>query len=526
MTSTAPFVAFLGSTIRRWLTAKGFAIVLIAALFPALFVGAWAGTHRDDIGVTDLSVPDDMQEGQAVNFTATFTNLGSSSVGAFNATVGIFQDPRFPLERETQTIEGLAPGESRTVTLTWNAQPGAFVVAALADVGEGAGSGDIGERDENNNIVPRVIEIPYAAPTTEATRPGGLQGEESATTLVDLVVDGLSWSPEAPTTSETQINLTATVRNTGTERIDNATANLRVSRIVSGRTVTVTEQPTPITLEPGESRELRLTWTWQPGSFWAEAYAAPAPGTSDPNADNYVSRALTLNQIVDPTVRDEIERPEEATFKTYYRDVIIGFYLSLVIPLIALFYAAGVLSDERDAGTLPYILTRPIPRWLIPISKWLAGFVVIALAATIGLVVSFALMFGTGAGASSAYLAAPLVLTILAIACYLAVFVLLGIWSERPYILGLLFVLAWETIAARLVVDTGAGTQPLLPWVGNLTILQHLNNALAGWELDAGLRWLPEGADATRALLVLLAILVVGLAVASSWIRKRDFAVG
>lgn len=528
MTSIAsPFVAFLKSTIRRWFTARGFAIVLVAALFPALFVGAWAGTHRADIGVSELTVPEGIAAGQLANFTATFSNSGSTTVGSFNATVAIFQDPRFPVDSETVTVEGLAPGESRDVTLTWNATPGAYVVAGLADVGEGEGAGTIGERDENNNLRARVLQVRHEAPTTRPTPPAGMNGTEGASTTTDLVVESVTWTPATPGADDTQINVTATIRNAGTEAVENATAAVRISRVVSGRSVTVAESPQNLSLAAGETGEVRFAWSWQPGAFWAEGYALPPAGARETSAaDNHRAEPLVLDAIVDDSVRDEIERPEEATFKQYYSGVIIAFYLALVVPLIALFYAAGVISDEREAGTLPYVLTRPIPRWLIPVSKWIAGFVVISVATIIGLTLSYALMFGTVAGATGSYLTAPIVLTLLGLAAYLALFVFLGTYSERPYILGMLFVLAWETVAARIVVDTGTGQAPLLPWVGNLTVLQHLNNALAGWDLDAGTRWLPEGTDATRALLVLLGIVVVGLAAAAAWMRRRDFQVG
>ena len=527
MTSIAsPFVAFLKSTIRRWLTARGFALVLVAALFPALFVGAWAGTHRADVGVTELAMPEgEITPGQMVNFTATFGNTGRTRVESFNASVQIFQDVRFPLESETQLVEGLAPGETRTVTLSWNATAGPFIVAALADIGEGAGSGDIGERDENNNLRARVLQVANVAPPQSPTPPPGVNGTANATSVADLVVESVTWTPQRPSDAQTQINITATFRNAGAERVDNATGAVRVSRIVAGRSVTVADSPQPISLDAGATTTVTFAWTWQPGSFWAEGYATPPGGEADPS-NNHKFEPLVLDQVVDPALIDQIERPEEATFKSYYQGVIIAFYLALVVPLIALFYAAGVISDERDAGTLPYLLTRPIPRWLIPVTKWIAGFVVISLATVVGLTISYFVMFGTVAGATGSYLTAPIVLTLLALAAYLALFVFLGTYSTRPYILGMLFVLAWETVAARIVVETTAGTQPLLPWVGNLTVLQHLNNALNAWDLDAGLQWLPTGEGGTRALLVLLGIVVVGLAAAAMWMRKRDFQVG
>jgi ABC-type transport system involved in multi-copper enzyme maturation permease subunit len=338
-------------------------------------------------------------------------------------------------------------------------------------------------------------------------------------------VGEVAWTPD-PAQPGGETLVTARVTNNGAQRVEDAIATVRVLRVVADRTTTVTETSTPISLDAGESTTVSLRWTTQAGAFWAEAFVQPPGDAAEATAeDNHAFRALLVNAVVDPAARDQVERPEKATFKTYYETLILVFYLPIVVPLIALFYAGGVLLDERERNGLLYLLTRPIGRWLIPITKFLAGFAVGALAVIVGLVVSYALMFGTflGGAASAGYLAAPLTLALLALAAYLALFTLVGVWSERPYVVGLLFVLGWETAAARIAITTEAGTRPLLPWVGNLTVLQHVNDALAGWDFEAGLQWLPQGDEARRALVILAGIAIAGLALASYWMRRRDF---
>lgn len=525
MTTVTAFLALLRSNLRAWASARGFWLVVVAALLPLLLVGAWVMTHRDDIAVTGLDVGrSEYVEGDAARFVAFVENTGATSVGAFNVTLAVGEveaDRLFPVASEDTTIEGLAPGERREVALNWTASPGVLYVLASADVVD-----VVTEVDEYNNLNATPIFVRRAA--NESARPvasPALGGDANATGAVDLSVSNFV-APEQLKPGE-NATFTMDVTNNGPDAAEGANVTLRVARSVGGRAVAVVEQREPMTLAPGETKTVTLRWSAQEGSFWLEGFAQAPTGARDADTAN--------NQRADPLLVDADfdaptppAPPEKLTIKEFYFNVILRTYLQLLLPLIALYYAAGVISDAEEQGFLPYLLTRPVPRWVIPVTRFLAGLVVSAIALLIGLTLAYVLLFSTTPGGKDVgFFTTPLLVGLMALAAYGAVFLLFGVTLRRPYLAGLLFVLGWETIAARVQVQTASGSRALaeffVPWVSNLTVIQHLNNAFAGWALDEGLQWAPTGEGAGRAALVVLGIIVVALGLTAARMRAREF---
>src|SRR5215472_13555682 len=62
-------------------------------------------------------------------------------------------------------------------------------------------------------------------------------------------------------------------------------------------------------------------------------------------------------------------------------------------PLTALLYAAGIIQDEVEEQTLTYLLTRPLPRWALYITKlavtWLTTSILTGVFTTLTLVVLY-----------------------------------------------------------------------------------------------------------------------------------------
>ncbi len=56
-----------------------------------------------------------------------------------------------------------------------------------------------------------------------------------------------------------------------------------------------------------------------------------------------------------------------------YTSFLIGIFLAIVIPLCAVAFATSGLASEREDRTLLLILSRPIPRFLVLLTRWLAS---------------------------------------------------------------------------------------------------------------------------------------------------------
>ena len=115
--------------------------------------------------------------------------------------------------------------------------------------------------------------------------------------------------------------------------------------------------------------------------------------------------------------------------------------------MIALIVGTGVLGSEIDDGTVVHILTKPLPRREIILTK-----LAVAAAVTIrspGPAVRGGLIAGSAALALALVVAAAL-----GALAYSALFLALSLLTRRPVLLGLVYVLIWEGLLGNLLSGT------------------------------------------------------------------------
>jgi ABC-2 type transport system permease protein len=119
--------------------------------------------------------------------------------------------------------------------------------------------------------------------------------------------------------------------------------------------------------------------------------------------------------------------------------------LGVILPLTALIVGSSVLGLEIEDGTITHILTKPLPRSEIILSKLAVAWGVTAVATVVPLVLS-ALIAGSPSLAVG--LAVGAVVGALA---YSAVFLALSVLSRRPVAIGLLYIMLWENVLVQFV---------------------------------------------------------------------------
>jgi ABC-2 type transport system permease protein len=123
------------------------------------------------------------------------------------------------------------------------------------------------------------------------------------------------------------------------------------------------------------------------------------------------------------------------------------FYLRFAVPVLAVFYGTSLMADEVEDKTLTYLFSRPIPRGAVLLGKYLA-YLVCTVAVVLPSVVVVYLLIMSRPGASLAGgfmdLVKDLVVIVLGLAAYGAVFAWVGAQFKRPLLTGLAFVFAWE----------------------------------------------------------------------------------
>jgi ABC-2 type transport system permease protein len=131
-----------------------------------------------------------------------------------------------------------------------------------------------------------------------------------------------------------------------------------------------------------------------------------------------------------------------------FTNMIMLFYLQMIILILALFYGTSVCSEEVEGKTLPYLITRPVPRAAVVLGKYAAYTTVMVGMVTLGLVFSFLVLNLDRLLDSSLYalLWRYLGVLILGLMAYGAFFTFLGSSLKRSILFGLLFSFGWENV--------------------------------------------------------------------------------
>ena len=172
-----------------------------------------------------------------------------------------------------------------------------------------------------------------------------------------------------------------------------------------------------------------------------------------------------------------------------------GFGLGTIVPLVALLAGTGAIGPEIDDGSIVYLLSKPISRFTILLSK---------LAVAVGVALAFgALPVGVAMfvlAESPGSLVLPyLVGAAAACVAYAALFLALAVVTRNAVVVGLLYAIVWETTIAGFV----AGAQNLSVRQWSLSLTEGLLGA------DDAERFGASAAVGTTTGLVLLVVLTV-----------------
>jgi ABC-2 type transport system permease protein len=137
-----------------------------------------------------------------------------------------------------------------------------------------------------------------------------------------------------------------------------------------------------------------------------------------------------------------------------YLRYVVPLCLSFVLPFIAMFTTLPVLGEFYEKGAVGYLLTRPTPRWALPLGMF-QGSVLAMLPVTlvVGLVPAVLLAVMGQPTEPQAWTAAAAGVTgtlVVATLVDVAICVLLGIWSRRSILWAMFFLLMWGSVVGNL----------------------------------------------------------------------------
>lgn len=135
-----------------------------------------------------------------------------------------------------------------------------------------------------------------------------------------------------------------------------------------------------------------------------------------------------------------------------------GFALATVVPLLGLIAGAGAIGPEIDDGSIVYLLSKPLNRHAIVASKLVVAAAVVTLVAAVPTLLAGLVLLGTAEGLAVAYAIGAGVAGL----AYCALFVLLAILTPNAVVVGLFYVLIWESLIGSFV--PGAQVLSIQQW--------------------------------------------------------------
>jgi ABC-2 type transport system permease protein len=172
-----------------------------------------------------------------------------------------------------------------------------------------------------------------------------------------------------------------------------------------------------------------------------------------------------------------------------------GFAVGTLLPLMCLLISTGVLGTEIDDGSIVYLLAKPVARRTIIWSKLAVAWGAALVVAVLPLIAAVEIAGDDGARLALAFGATAT----LAAVTYTAIFVALSVVTRNAVTIGLLYALVWETALGGFV-----------PGVRNVSVRQW---ALAVGERLVGDRssaWGVTSSVGLTAALLLLTVTTVG----------------
>lgn len=140
---------------------------------------------------------------------------------------------------------------------------------------------------------------------------------------------------------------------------------------------------------------------------------------------------------------------EEFNAGEVYDSIAMGLVFSFTMPILAVVYGTGVVSQELEGRTIIYLLTRPLPRWRILLSKFVVCVFVVFAITALSIVFLALVLFGPSRFAEAG-VPKDIPALLMGAITYGSVFLLLGAAIPKPLTYGLMFVFGWETWVPRL----------------------------------------------------------------------------
>ncbi|MFF8284490.1 ABC transporter permease subunit [Streptomyces albus] len=184
-----------------------------------------------------------------------------------------------------------------------------------------------------------------------------------------------------------------------------------------------------------------------------------------------------------------------------------GFALATLVPLIGVIAGTGAIGPEIDDGSVVYLLSKPVRRSTVIVTKLIVATAVTAVFSAVPVLIAGFVLNGNSQQLAVAYALAAVVASV----AYSALFLLLGTVSRHAVVLGLVYALIWEALIGSLV--EGAKTLSVQQWA--LALAEKVAGSGADVDSSVGL---------PVALVLIVVVTVGGTVLAGQKLRSLTLA--
>jgi ABC-2 type transport system permease protein len=208
----------------------------------------------------------------------------------------------------------------------------------------------------------------------------------------------------------------------------------------------------------------------------------------------------------------------QATLAQQYTTV-SQIFVFHVLALVSAIYTTAIVSQEVEQKTIVYLLTRPVSRWKLLITRYLASATVVALLGILGvLLVSFGIY--KGGALSNEFLTKDILAMIVGAFAYGALFLVVSLLVNRAMLVSLLFAFGWEGIVPNMPGEM----YRLSVYSHVLSISEHPSSSSQGNAVGFATGNLSTNAISSSSAIVTLTVMTVALvALGCLWFTRFEF---
>ncbi len=200
----------------------------------------------------------------------------------------------------------------------------------------------------------------------------------------------------------------------------------------------------------------------------------------------------------------------DTTPNTFLGDVFNQFMAPTVVPLATLILATATLGNELSDRTIVYLIIKPVSTLRIVLEKFIGTFLVTGAAMLIGLLITWLVVLPGPGTASTRALASMFIGALIGVAAYGALFLFVSLIVPRALLVGVIYVLLWESLLARFI-----------PGIRILSVRHFVQSIFTHLLNDPDVK-VAQSNTLVASLIVMALLIVVSLALAALRLRQMN----